>query len=102
MVMWLLVVALAGLVVLTATGVLEVRRFSRTHLTAKLAIRRYGVFVSRTPDGTWWRVRLRPARCGWTLPMDWGEPPPDSGVREPRRPLGPGPAAGTVSVDPPY
>jgi hypothetical protein len=101
MVIWLLVAVLTAVTVLAVTGVLEVRRFSRTHLTAKLAIRRRGIFISRTPDGTWWRVRLRPARCEWTPPMDFGDAPPDSGVREPRRPLGPGPAAGTISLDPP-
>jgi hypothetical protein len=99
----LLTVALifAALIVLAATGGLSVRRYSATHVAAQLAFSGRGLYFSRTPDGAWWRVRLRPC---WRTCEDrsgWGEPPPRSGVREPRRPLGPGPIAGAVELERP-
>jgi hypothetical protein len=98
MVAWLLVAGFASFTLLACSGALQLRRYSRGHVTAQLAIRGRGVYLSRTPDGNWWKVRLRPRVCAW--PSEMGEPPPDSAVREPRRPLGPGPAAGAVEFDP--
>jgi hypothetical protein len=95
-----LAVLLAALVVLATTGGLSVRCYSGTHVVAQLAIAGRGLYFSRTPDGAWWRLRLRPCRRVCEDRGGWSEPPPDSGVREPRRPLGPGPIAGAVEVDP--
>ena len=90
---------LALLAVLATSGGLSVRRYSATHAAAQLAIAGRGLYFSRTPDGTWWRLRLRPCRRVYEDRSGWGEPPPDAGVREPRRPLGPGPVAGTVELE---
>jgi hypothetical protein len=60
-----------------------------------------GPFFSRTPDGTWRRLRLRARRGDTTFPGDWGDAPPDGGVREPRRPPGPGPLGAVVKLQPP-
>jgi hypothetical protein len=98
---WLLVAAFACLAMLVATGGLRMRRYSGSHLVAHLAVRGRGIYFSRTPDGSWWRLRLRPCRSMCEDRGDWSEPPPDGGVREPRRPLGPGPIAGTFELDPP-
>ena len=99
----LLTVALvtAALVVLATTGGLSVRRYSRSHVAVQLAISGRGLYFSRTPDGAWWRVRLRPCRRTCEDRSGWGEPPLRSGVREPRRPLGPGPIAGAVELERP-
>jgi hypothetical protein len=83
---------------LVATRMLEWHRYSRGHFTAQFAIRGHGVFLSRTPDGTWWKLRLGKRDCSSVYPSDWGEQPPDSGVREPRSPL-PGAPASTVELD---
>ena len=98
--LWLAVAGafVAGLVLANAVSV---RRFSRRHIAGEIALRGRGLFFSRTPDGTWWSVRLRRRRCGTTAPADWGEPPPEGGVREPRRPLGPGPLGTGVRLQPP-
>jgi len=103
MVVWLVgFLAGAGTVAgLSAAGVLSVRRHSRRHITAHVAIAQRGLFFSRTPDGAWWRLRLRPCVRRYEDRSGWGEPPSDVGVREPRRPLGPGPAASAVRLDPP-
>jgi hypothetical protein len=77
-----------------------VRRYSRGHITAQLAVRGRGIYLSRTPDGTWWKARLVPRRT-CTDPSEWSDPPPDSGVREPRRPSGPDPAASSIELEPP-
>jgi hypothetical protein len=101
---WLLaaVVLSTGLVaVLAAVGWLAVRRYSGSHLVAHFAIAGRGLYFSRTPDGSWWRLRLRPRGRVCEDRGGWGEPPPDSGVREPLRPLGPGPRTGAVELDPP-
>ena len=103
MVVWLLG-ALAGAAVmagLVASGTLRVRRFSRRHMTAQLAVARRGLFFSRTPDGVWLRLRLRPCDRRYEDRSGWPEPPPDTTVREPRRPLGPAPSAGAVRLAPP-
>jgi hypothetical protein len=80
---------------------LTVRRYSPTHFTAELTIAGRGLYVSRTADGLWWRIRLRrscsPVRCG-DFP---DEPFEGAGSREPRRPRRPGPFAATVRLDPP-
>jgi hypothetical protein len=71
-----------------------VRRYSRGHVAGQATLFGRGLYFSRTPDGIWWRVRLSPRRrmCG---PLgEWGEDPPDIGVREPRRPPPPSPSAG--------
>ena len=103
MVMWLLglLTGAAGVAGLVATGVLRVRRYSRHHVTARLAVARRGVFFSRTPDGVWWRLRLRPCDRRCEDRSGWPDPPPDGGVREPRPPRGPGPLAAAVQLDPP-
>jgi hypothetical protein len=88
----LVLVAFVAVIVLTASRGLTVKRYSGAHLVAQLAVRGRGLYFSRTPDGVWWRLRLRPCRRVCEDRGGWGEPPPDSGVREPRRPLGPGPA----------
>jgi len=98
--LWLPASALA-FAVLTATGGLSVRRYSGSHVVAQLAIGGRGLYFSRTADGAWWRLRLRPCRRVCEDRSGWGEPPPDSGVREPRRPQGPRPLAGLVELDPP-
>jgi hypothetical protein len=74
MVVWFVVTAFAGFGMLAATGALQLRRYCRTHVTAQLAIRHRGLFVSRTADGFWWR--LRPVRCGATGTVDWGRAAP--------------------------
>jgi hypothetical protein len=93
MTVWLLlVVVLLTPTALVLTGALRVRRHSRGHVVGCLAVRGRGVFFSRTPDGDWWKVRLRGRSCG--LGGGWvtgGEDPPDIGVREPRPPSGPRP-----------
>jgi hypothetical protein len=94
---WL--VALAASTVLVAMSV-RVRRHSPGHVTLQATLAGRGLYVSRTPDGTWWAIRLRNRRCA---PACWG--PDDSGpegigVREPRRPLGPGPLAAGDAIDP--
>jgi hypothetical protein len=101
MLLWVLSGLLLAVVLLTATGGLSVRRYSGTHVVAQLAVAGRGLFFSRTPDGVWWRLRLRACRRVCEDRGGWGEPPPDSGVREPRRPPGPGPLAGGVELDPP-
>ena len=89
----------AGLV---ATGSLSVRRHSRHYVTAYVTLGQRGLFFSRTPDGVWWRLRLRPCIRRCEDRSGWGDPPPDAGVREPRRPVGPDPRAGAIRLDPPY
>jgi hypothetical protein len=100
MVVWLLGVltGAAAMAALVATGSLHVRRYSAHHVTAHLAVARRGLFFSRTPDGVWWRLRLRPCDRRYEDRSSWPEPPPDAPVREPRRPLGPAPSAGAVGL----
>jgi hypothetical protein len=98
--LWLAVAGafVAGLILANAVSV---RRYSRRHIAGEFALRGRGLFFSRTPDGTWWSVRLGRRRCGTTLPADWDDAPPDGGVREPRRPPGPGPLGTAVTLQPP-
>jgi hypothetical protein len=99
MFVWLLLATFVAVVVLTASGGLAVKRYSTTHVVAQLAVRGRGLYFSRTPDGVWWRLRLRPCRRVCEDRGAWGEPPSDSAVREPRRPLGPGPITGAIELD---
>ena len=96
-------VALAGLAatmaVALSTGGIRLRRYSAAHIHAQLTIAGRGLFFSHTPDGTWWRFRLRPRRCAIEGRSTWGDSPPDIGVREPRRPLGPGPLTAAAELD---
>ena len=89
---WLLLASLLALVVLATS----VRRYSSSHVAVQFTVRGRGLYFSRTPDGAWWRLRLRPCPRVCEDRGGWGEPPPDTGVREPRRPEGPGPRAGRV------
>ena len=102
MTVWLAVglAFVAGLIVANA---LTVRRYSRGHLAGQFALCGRGLFFSRTPDGTWWKLRLRASvrRCNTTFPPHWGDDRPDGGVREPRRPAGPGPSSASVGLEPP-
>ncbi len=94
--------SLAAVAALVGSGVLHVRRYSVAHVVeGRLAVAGRGLFFSRTPDGIWWRVRLRARRCTTTYPADWGDPPPEDGVREPRRPLGPPPRAAQIALHDP-
>ncbi len=79
---------------------LRVRRFSPSHITARLTVAGRGLYFSRTGDGDWWALRLRRRRCQAAFPAP-GPPdePPDLGVREPRRPPGPAPVAGGASLE---
>ncbi len=81
-----------GLLLLGLAGCLRVRRYSHQHIAARLTVGGRGIYFSRTPDGDWWKLRLRRhvSHCGWPSA---GEDPPDIGVREPRRPFGPDPVA---------
>jgi hypothetical protein len=92
---------LAAAAVLAGSGVLRVHRYSAVHVDGRLAVAGRGLFFSRTPDGVWWRLRLRPCRRVPEERDGWGEPPPQGGVREPRRPLGPAPRADQVALDEP-
>ena len=92
------VVLAAALTLAILVSTLRVRRYSAAHVEGRLAIAGRGLFFSRTPDGVWWRVRFRPCVRRCEDRSGWGEPPPDSGVREPRIPIGPGPLAGAVTL----
>jgi hypothetical protein len=97
----LTLVAGVGSGVLLANAV-EVRRYSRGHVEAQVALAGRGFFFSRTPDGTWWRLRFRPCGRVCTTRWDPGEPGAGGGVREPLHPLGPGPLVGTAEPQPPF
>ena len=99
MISWVVLVVLgspAAVAALAGSGVLRVHRYSAAHVEGRVAVAERGLFFSRTPDGVWWRLRLRPCRRVLEDRDGWGDPPPDVGVREPRRPLGPPPRAGQV------
>jgi hypothetical protein len=100
MTVWL---AIAGAFVfgVCVANAVSVRRYSPRHVVGEVALGGRGVFFSRTPDGTWWRLRLRSRRCTTTAPDDWDDLPPDDGVREPRRPVGPGPLTSSAKLQPP-
>ena len=97
---WLML-ATGFVVGVLATHAVTVRRYAPSHVVAEISLAGRGVFFSRTPDGIWWRVRLRARRCTTTCPADWGDPPPDAGVREPRRPPGHGPLNAAAALEPP-
>jgi len=103
MTLWL---ALAGAFFLgvAAANAVRVRRYSASHIVGQVALGGRGLFFSRTPDGTWWKLRLHPRRrsCSTVYPADWGDDaPPDGEVREPRPPSGPGPLSASVQLQPP-
>jgi hypothetical protein len=92
-VVWLLPASVPTIaVVLKVTGALQVRRHSRRHISARLAVRGRGIYFSRTPDGDWWKLRLRRRRC--VTAGNGQDPPPDIAVREPRHPKRPSSGAG--------
>lgn len=93
-----LAVLAATVAAAASTGGMRLRRYSASRVDAQLTIGGRGFYFSRTPDGAWWRFRLRPRRCAYEDRSDWGEPPPDAGVREPRRPPGPNPL--TAAAEP--
>ena len=99
MLFWVAVAACVSFAVLVATGGLSVRRYSGSHLVAHLAVAGRGLYISRTPDGLWWRVRLRPRRRRCEDRSGWDDPPPDVAVREPRRPLGPEPFSAATELE---
>jgi hypothetical protein len=78
---------------------LRVHRHSRGHVTVRATLAGRGFYLSRTPDGVWWAIRVRRRRCA---PECWwpDDPGAEGGVREPRRPLGPGPRAAGDSIAP--
>jgi hypothetical protein len=88
----------AALTLAFLASALRVRRYSRAHLEGRLALAGRGLFFSRTPDGFWWRVRVRPCSRRCEDRGGWGEPPPDGGIREPRVPPRRGPLAGAVAL----
>lgn len=99
MAVWI-VLALALATPLLVSGRLRVDRYSGRYLGAHLSLFRRGVYFSRTADGSSLKLMLRERRaCGWL--GDASDPPPDFGVREPRRPPNRGPHAGTAEVAPP-
>jgi hypothetical protein len=93
---------LMGLVASTALVAMSVRvrRYFPGHLTLQATLAGRGLYFTRTPDGTWWAIRLRRRRCRLACwrPGDSGSE--GTGVREPRRPLGPGPLAASDALDP--
>ena len=93
--------ALATSAALVATGGLAVQRYSGSHLVGHLVVAGRGLYFSRTADGTWWKLRLRPCPRVCEDRGSWGDPPPDIAVREPRRPRGPGPLADGAQLDAP-
>lgn len=100
MTLWLAVVG-AFVLGIAAANAVSLRRYSPSHVVGHIALGGRGLFFSRTSDGTWWRLRLRAHRCRTTCPEDWADPPPDGGVREPRRPPGLGPLDASVKLQPP-
>jgi hypothetical protein len=83
-----LLVVLAATLSLLAASV-RVHRFSRTHVAVRVTLAGRGLFVNRTPDGVWCAIRVRIRGCS---PASWWPddgPPPSSGVREARCPIGP-------------
>src|SRR4051812_3368760 len=82
------------------TEAMRIRRFSKSHLVVELTLAGRGLYFSRTPDGAWWKLRLRRRSCPPPLAWEPPEAPPDSWIREPRRPYGPGPldAAGELEL----
>jgi hypothetical protein len=100
MTLWLMMAA--GFVVgVLAAHAVKVHRYSPRHVVGEISVAGRGLILSRTPDGIWWRVRLRGGRCTTTYPADWGDAPPDAGVREPRRPPGRGPLKAASALEQP-
>lgn len=78
---------------------MRVHRYSQHHLVVELTLAGRGLYLSRTPDGTWWKLRLRRRRCPHAPSSEPPEPPGETGVREPRRPSGPGPLGAAVELE---
>jgi hypothetical protein len=92
------VLPLLGLAILLGAG-LRVRRRGPGHVVAQLTLAGRGLYFSRTPDGDWWKLRLRrrcPATPAWSGPED----PHGAGVRETRRPPGPQPLSSGARAEP--
>lgn len=79
---------------------LRVHRYLRGHLTVQATLAGRGLYITRTPDGAWWAIRLRRRRCEPACPGPDDPGPETGGVREPRRPIGPGPLAAADAIDP--
>ena len=65
MLSWVVLVvlgSLAAVAVLAGSGVVRVHRYSAAHVEGRVAVAGRGLFFSRTPDGVWWGLRLRPCR----------------------------------------
>jgi hypothetical protein len=99
MTLWLVAVGAFGCGAGLRSAV-QVRRYSRTHMIAQVALRGRGLFFSRTPDGTWWKLRLRARKPTCSERWDPGDTDDGCGVREPRRPRGPLPTIGAGDRDP--
>src|SRR3954447_21382324 len=100
MTLWLATIG-AFFVGVAAANAVTVRRYSAKHVVGQVALGGRGLFFSHTPDGKWWRLRVRRRRCSITPPAPLGDAPRDGGVREPRHPSGPGPLTASVELDPP-
>jgi hypothetical protein len=96
--MRLVVLPLLGLAVLLGAG-LRIRRYSPGHVAAQLTLAGRGLYFSRTPDGDWWKLRLR-RRCTPTASGTPPDDPPGAGVRETRRPPGPQPLSAGARAEP--
>jgi hypothetical protein len=96
---YVLLVVLAGTLSLLISHV-RIHRYSRGHLTVQATLAGRGLYISKTPDGAWWAVRVRRRRCAPTSWWPDDRPPESGGVREPRRPIGPGPLAAADAIDP--
>ena len=59
-------------VMITAVSLLaasvRVQRYARAHVTAQATVGGRGLYVSKTPDGVWWAVRIRRRVCTPTSP----------------------------------
>jgi len=93
------IAVLIATVMLLAASV-RVHRYSRGHVTAQATLAGRGLYVSKTPDGVWWAVRVSRRSCPPTSCWPDGGPPRLSGVHEPRRPVGPGPLTAADAIDP--
>lgn len=97
---WLPAAALLAALTASLVATLRIHRYSRSHIVAQLTIAGRGVYFSRTPDGDWWKLRLRrrcPPAGSWPPPDD----PPRAGVREPCRPRGPDPLSTAIGLERP-
>ena len=91
---------IAGATAALLAASLRVRRYLPGHMTVQATLAGRGLYITRTPDGAWWAIRLRRRRCepAGSWPDERG--PEAGGVREPCRPIGPGPLAAADAIDP--